>query len=1331
MASIGNIKDFFVTWFDATDSYVTTADITDDIVAASFTDTGSGQVNESVLKLSGAFGRFITNSGGPIISITGGGGLGASGEAKVSGGIITEITVTAGGSGYTSAPTVTITGNGTGATATAVITNEAVTSFTVTAGGTDYSTIPTVIDQYDRFRIQASDLFTATISFAGGGGIDAEAVASTSTSAVITKIDIVKGGSGYTSAPTVTITGNGTGATATATVSEGIITEITVTAGGTGYVGNSYDRFFEFNPLVVPSQTKTEGTLLELNLIGIEYHTQQINFAGRFWFADAFRVAREIGVSYNKNRNSNQPVLDKHATGYIQLTGVGNGFPKFTVNHYEYGLVEDSGYNRWNQMLDKLGGSVADGGILDYLECGFETSAVNAIEIALFSQGSRSVDLSADASLPTIIQSLNINVGSTDVGIAAATATQVAAWGSPTHGSLPTGHSKYASGVDQFIFRPSWDDQIEYLKDSRVKYLKDKHYKANSDITGTPPFTNPGASASWDQIDMSDEFGDTIQYSEWTDDKAREWANCGGTPNGVSAIVGGVVSIRITEPGDDYFPTSLNPIVVTITGGGGSGATATAKSSSGHIFTINITSPGSGYTTTPIVTITGAGGTGATADAVISDIITSETATMFDINIAILDNTKEAKFFRTWVDYRLNDVEGRTLTAFASSYAYGGAIGLFPPGRRALVQSGSVVRTTISDAGAGYTSTPTVSLTGGGGTDAAADAVIQAVVDTVTITAGGTGYTTAPLVVFSEDVDGSGATATATISGGAVTAVTVTNAGTGYTSAPTVLFAGGTGGSGATATSALKSGVVTDIIITNPGKNYTSAPAMGFTGGSPTTTADATAIISNGSSELGTIDSRGIPFANNIIEWDGTEWLVKYKPTDSKVELDNMQVVVWDESTIFQYVAANSTWKVVTGDLAVDCIHKYSTIHSDESYDTKPAETDSDTHPDVTKDGNTFAKSIKSTLVFNYEVGQDYNGRKAAGSATPLGDFFKKGSWAVWRAPFSPNNYGAGVTIGNIYGTDTPAPGEDNLQPAFLDIQNMTWTSRGTRGFNQDESEDLGQLQELVVNITTIDRLVGGIDNLNEPTTVRVWMIDRYDNTVFFDVEIPFLNTSYPVKIPFSSFKIYRGRKPRFFDLGLNNIASLILPQELEIVNRFAFREIQIVGFQNQDFYDEFGRYAPDVVSDLLDGSLDRPLLAKIFGSQLALGIDDFHFTKPILAIARQPGVTRNLESQFLKRPHIVTFKQLLNDAATQLQKEQFQLKEYQIETAGSEIFRLKFGDGFFYENNELVNNQDDTSNPSKKRIKLVVKHIQYNLTSPGTGNGGLTRDLTASKRFE
>ncbi len=102
-------------------------------------------------------------------------------------------------------------------------------------------------------------------------------------------------------------------------------------------------------------------------------------------------------------------------------------------------------------------------------------------------------------------------------------------------------------------------------------------------------------------------------------------------------------------------------------------------------------------------------------------------------------------------------------------------------------------------------------------------------VDAITITSGGTGYTTAPTISITGG-GGSGAAATATVSGGEVTAITITSGGTGYTSAPTISITGG-GGTGATATATVSGGEVTAIIITSGGTGYTSAPTISITGG--------------------------------------------------------------------------------------------------------------------------------------------------------------------------------------------------------------------------------------------------------------------------------------------------------------------------------------------------------------------------------------------------------------------------------------------------------------------------------------------------------------------
>lgn len=71
------------------------------------------------------------------------------------------------------------------------------------------------------------------------------------------------------------------------------------------------------------------------------------------------------------------------------------------------------------------------------------------------------------------------------------------------------------------------------------------------------------------------------------------------------------------------------------------------------------------------------------------------------------------------------------------------------------------------------------------------------------VTAGGSGYSSPPAVVFTGGA-GSGAAAVAEVQNGAVVALLITDGGTGYTSAPTISFTGGGGGTGATAAASIQ-----------------------------------------------------------------------------------------------------------------------------------------------------------------------------------------------------------------------------------------------------------------------------------------------------------------------------------------------------------------------------------------------------------------------------------------------------------------------------------------------------------------------------------------------
>ena len=69
----------------------------------------------------------------------------ATAAATVTGGVVTTIAIVSGGSGYTSVPTVTLSGGGgTGASAIATVTGGVVTGITITSGGTGYTSNPTV-----------------------------------------------------------------------------------------------------------------------------------------------------------------------------------------------------------------------------------------------------------------------------------------------------------------------------------------------------------------------------------------------------------------------------------------------------------------------------------------------------------------------------------------------------------------------------------------------------------------------------------------------------------------------------------------------------------------------------------------------------------------------------------------------------------------------------------------------------------------------------------------------------------------------------------------------------------------------------------------------------------------------------------------------------------------------------------------------------------------------------------------------------------------------------------------------------------------------------------
>ena len=234
----------------------------------------------------------------------------------------------------------------------------------------------------------------------------------------------------------------------------------------------------------------------------------------------------------------------------------------------------------------------------------------------------------------------------------------------------------------------------------------------------------------------------------------------GGGGHGATAtavLSASVVSVSLLTYGTGYTSAPT----VSFSGGSGTGALATAGIS-GIVSSITVTNPGTNYTSAPTVSITGGGGTGAQAQATISGSITSLTL--------------------------INNGQGYTNPPPVFFQGGGGS------GASASTTIATSLFIGLTNAGSGYTTPPDVVLTGGDGTGATATATIAGSINSVTLTAQGSGYTSEPTLGFSSSGGGSSAAATATITtGGAIiSGITVTNGGTGYTSAPTVLIGSST-----------------------------------------------------------------------------------------------------------------------------------------------------------------------------------------------------------------------------------------------------------------------------------------------------------------------------------------------------------------------------------------------------------------------------------------------------------------------------------------------------------------------------------------------------------
>ena len=173
---------------------------------------------------------------------------------------------------------------------------------------------------------------------------------------------------------------------------------------------------------------------------------------------------------------------------------------------------------------------------------------------------------------------------------------------------------------------------------------------------------------------------------------------------------------------------------------------------------------------------------------------------------------------------------------------------------------------TVTNLGSGYTSAPTCTLSGGGGTGATCSAKVTGVISSFTLTNGGSGYLDFPFPVCTLTGGGGTGAACETIESfiGVLSGVFPTNFGSGYTSAPTCTITGGDGGTGATCTATEKEGIA--VSLTAAGSGYTKPPSCVLTGGGGTggTCATLAALNSSNAYQPAYESTKGWDFTSGI-----------------------------------------------------------------------------------------------------------------------------------------------------------------------------------------------------------------------------------------------------------------------------------------------------------------------------------------------------------------------------------------------------------------------------------------------------------------------------------
>lgn len=300
----------------------------------------------------------------------------------------------------------------------------------------------------------------------------------------------------------------------------------------------TYIRVYEVD-IMKPMENAQQGTVLHVELLGLEHHLMKVPFAKQYYFDSGFNVVKDICDIYNNSdaKGLGQTVIAQHTTD--SGAGGGNDLPKFTAGHYTFNVAEQFCYDGLMEVVDRMGTSVSAGGGGDFFELYFARDPASNSQVLFRAFPSGGVDSGV-----ILTDSVSVNPAEQEGGIESTAGTVTATWGADDFGSMPAQVSHFSGALEAWRLMPNYVAG-SYKQGAIVQRVGTGpdgqgdtfHYKALSDTSGAPPSTET-SNANWTIYYFTDfltnEIGITGGYSPWTNINESEWRNSGANVSGTT-----------------------------------------------------------------------------------------------------------------------------------------------------------------------------------------------------------------------------------------------------------------------------------------------------------------------------------------------------------------------------------------------------------------------------------------------------------------------------------------------------------------------------------------------------------------------------------------------------------------------------------------------------------------------------------------------------------------------------------------------------------------------------------------------------------------------------